>query len=435
MHRSTKRRLACGVSGAAALLVAASGISAASVSPRDHAEASTGLQTIQFWTSGPTQGIDHLVSVFNRQYKGKYKVDVSFIPYANETTLVNAAVSSHKQPNLLEMSLTFMTPYALDGLLEPIDPMLSAVKIDPSTDFPSGLWKSSVVNGTHYIAPNNAIPTVLFYNKKLFRAAGLNPNDPPTTGKQLIADAEKTTDASKGVYGYIEEPTGDGMNYSIQSVMFQYGVQLANSKTDKVTFDKSGSVTAVNFFRNLIWKYHVSPENASPNEAYDAFEQGKDAMLMQESSSYPAFAQAIGAANVGVALIPQVGPIHANFLGQNFWGAFKEAMTPGKLAATEKFMAFYYQHSLFLAQAGQLPTWQPTFDKSEFDAIPTYKVQAEATIEGLPHPAIPGYADYMHEYFFSPIEEALLNKESPEEAVAQAASGVQSGIDSGGSSA
>lgn len=392
------------------------------------------VEVIQFWSSGPTAGVQHVVDAFNYRFKGRYQVKFTTIPYANETALVNSALSSHKEPNLLEMSLTIMTPYALDHLFAPIGPLLNGANVNPTKDFPKGLWDASQIHGQHYLAPNGAIPTVLFYNKALFEKAGLNPNDPPVNGKQLIADAKKLTNTSKGQWGYVEEPTGGGMNYSIQSAMFQYGVQLANASTGKVTFNKSGTVAAVNFFRNLIWKYHVSPTNASPNEAHDLFVKGQNAMEMTGTYDYAIYKAALGK-NLGVALMPKIGPRPLNFLGQNYWGAFQPTLNSGMRTAISRFMEFYYAHSLYIAQQGQIPTWTPTWSNPAFLRLPTYAIQAKAVAEGLPHPPISGYADYMHQYFFPAIEGALLNKTSSAQAVAQAAAGVQSGIKNGNAGA
>jgi len=333
----------------------------------------SGVVTITYWNSGPSagsggasSGVPYLVSGFNKEYSGRYKVVYKTIPYTDETAVVNSALSGHTEPDLMEESLTFGSAYAQEGVVEPIDPILKMAGINPVTDFPPSLWDPSKVGGVHYMAPNNAISTLLFYNKALFRKAGLNPSKPPTTGQQLVADARALTNKSSGVWGYVEEPTGGGMNFSIQSIMDQYGAFEADAKTRKITFDTPGGVAAVQFFKNLIFKYHVSPANASPEEAHDLFVKGKNAMEITDSGDYAVYSPLLKQ-DLGVALVPKVGHNRDDFLGQNYWWVFK---APGMNTAVERgvalFMKYYYAHSLYLAQQGLFPTWLPAWRTSQF---------------------------------------------------------------------
>jgi|GEM_PF-2993300 multiple sugar transport system substrate-binding protein len=391
--------------------------------------------TITFWNSGPSAGINggssgipQLIKDFNKQYQGHYKIVYKIIPYYDETAVVNSALGAHNEPDLITESLTFGSGYAYEGVVEPIGPILKMAGINPATDFPKSLWDASVVQGQHYMAPTNAIPTVLFWNKALFKKAGLNPDVPPATGPQLVADAEKITSLGHGTWGYVEEPTGGGMNYSLQSVMDQYGAYLANAKTGKVTFNTPGGVAAVQFFRNLIFKYHVSPPNASPEEAHNLFVKGEDGMEITGSYDYPTYHTILGN-NLGISLVPKIGHNQQDFLGQNYWWVFR---APGMNETMERgialFMKYYYANSLYLARQGFFPTWLPLWNTRQFKEIPTYSLQAQAVNDGVLHPPIPIIAELNHKYFFPDIELALLGKEPTGKAVAAAASAMQSAI-------
>lgn len=417
------------------VLATACALSTASASALPAQAATTKAVTISFWNSGPSAGISggssgipQLINDFNKQYQGQYKVVYKTIPYADETAVVNSALGAHNEPDLITESLTFGSGYDYEGVVEPIDPILKMAGINPNKDFPKSLWDASVVQGQHYMAPTNAIPTVLFWNKALFKKAGLNPNVPPATGVQLVADAKKIRALGHGIWGYVEEPTGGGMNFSLQSVMDQYGAYLANAKTGKVTFNTPGGVAAVQFFRNLIFKYHVSPPNASPEEAHDLFVKGEDGMEMTGSTDYATY-ETLLKNNLGIALVPKIGHNQQDFLGQNYWWVFK---APGMNTKMERgiamFMKYYYANSLYLARQGFFPTWLPLWGTRQFKTIPTYGLQAQAVTDGVLHPPIPIVAELNHKYFFPDIELALLGKEPTNKAVAAAASGMQSAI-------
>jgi sn-glycerol 3-phosphate transport system substrate-binding protein len=59
------------------------------------------------------------------------------------------------------------------------------------SDFLPRVISYFTVQGTQYAMPFNTSGPVLYYNKKAFSAAGLDPNSPPTTLDEVRADAEK----------------------------------------------------------------------------------------------------------------------------------------------------------------------------------------------------------------------------------------------------
>ncbi|HEX5322610.1 MAG TPA: extracellular solute-binding protein, partial [Capsulimonadaceae bacterium] len=60
-------------------------------------------------------------------------------------------------------------------------------------DYVPATWAEAVYNGHVYAIPNSTDDRVLFYNKTDFKEAGLDPNKPPQTWDELIADAKKMT--------------------------------------------------------------------------------------------------------------------------------------------------------------------------------------------------------------------------------------------------
>ncbi len=383
-----------------------------------------GVTKITFWSSGDTEGVSAIIKAFNTKYHGKYDIKYTQIPYANETEIVNSALSAHRGPDLLEESLTTSAPYAYESVEAPIEPILKMGGINPSTDFPVAMWKGKTVNGVHYVAPVDGLPTLLFYNKAMFKAAGLNPNDPPTTKAEFVHDAEVMTNQTSGTWGYVQEP-GWPNPFLFPSLLGQFGGKEANPATRKVLIDSSAGQNALQFEWDAIYKYHISPTNASVNEAHDLFIKGKNAMEMTGAYDYPIYKKALGS-NLGVALLPVIGTHPANFLGQNYWWVFK---TPSLNSTMEKglglFMKFYYDHSMQVAQAGIIPTWEPTLHSAAFKAIPGMALQASALSTGVLNPLIPNWGTTSTEYLYAQIDLALLNKETPKKALSIAESKMQ----------
>ena len=78
------------------------------------------------------------------------------------------------------------------------------------------------------------LPTVnytqgLIINRKLFKQAGLNPDQPPTTWAQVEADAKAITKLGHGIYGYGDYSAGNNGGWHFSSEIDAEGGQMVNS--------------------------------------------------------------------------------------------------------------------------------------------------------------------------------------------------------------
>ncbi len=376
------------------------------------ARAATSPIAIMYWSSGPTNGIMPMVNGFNKEYHGTYQVTFRSIPYASEFAQINTALPAHKQPDIMEESTTPSLYYAYEGLEVPIEPLLHMVGIDPARDFPPATWASTTVNGVHYGAPLDTFGTLLFYNKKLFKAAGLDPNRPPTNAASFISDAKKLTISSKRQWGFMQDPEKDQNDFEFPSFVYQFGGNMADASTGKIYFGSSAGVKALTFEWNLIYKDHVSPVGASTDEFLSEFQRGKAAMTIAGTYAIPGFEQVLGK-NLGVALLPVIGKQQADFIGDNFWWVFKSpSLTSAKERGIALFMKYWYDHSALLAQAGIPPDYLPVLDQSSVLSLPYMKLQEAAIKYGRLNPLIPNWGTVTGLPLYNQIDLALLNRES-----------------------
>src|SRR5690242_19972499 len=78
------------------------------------------------------------------------------------------------------------------------------------------------------------LPTVnytqgLIINRKLFKQAGLNPDQPPTTWAEVAADAKAITKLGHGIYGYGDYSAGNNGGWHFSSEIDAEGGQMINS--------------------------------------------------------------------------------------------------------------------------------------------------------------------------------------------------------------
>ncbi|WP_431307954.1 extracellular solute-binding protein [Alicyclobacillus sacchari] len=117
--------------------------------------------------------------------------------------------------------------------------------------------------------------------------------------QQFVSYAEKLTNRSRGVWGYVQQP-GWPNQFLFPSLIAQFGGSLANPAAKKMEFNSQAGVEALQFEWNTIYKWKVSPTNASNNEYVNLFEKGQNAMVMDGAYDYQPFKEALGS-NLGVA--------------------------------------------------------------------------------------------------------------------------------------
>jgi multiple sugar transport system substrate-binding protein len=157
--------------------------------------------------------------------------------------------------------------------------------------FTDSAWNQGHLNGHYYTMTAEQDTLVVLFNKDLFKAAGLDPNKPPTTLSQLLTDAKKLTlynsDGSIKQLGLLPNGSinGGGANY-FQLWGNIFGGHWYNDATKKITATDPGNVAGLTWLANF-WKQY-NPSKLDRFESgfgtylgpTDPFVQGKVAMLV-----------------------------------------------------------------------------------------------------------------------------------------------------------
>lgn len=279
--------------------------------------------SITVWLSGTYAGatpgttyrkwLDGVKARYEKMYPGS-KVTFVLTPINNAqfTAQITAAFASKKVPDaMLVYSGGYTTPYMLSSL----EKLNDVVKKKSGFYASQTAWDLSCLNldckggkGDIYAIPNDQGTYGLFYNKALFRKAGVAV--PPKTYSQFLADCPKFK--AKGIiplaYGDRDGYSTDNwVTYDYSSYMAPNDISLVNSGKMKyanpklvkpleqlVKFKQQGCVNA----------------DASTHENNDAntyFTSGKAAMVLMFPFVIKSFEQALGK-NLGIARLPQSGP-------------------------------------------------------------------------------------------------------------------------------
>ena len=110
------------------------------------------------------------------------------------------AIASGEVPDLMGLDLIYGPQFESAGQLEDITELVQG-RPELKTASP-GHMTVATYDGKLYGVPLYADVSALFWNKDLFRKAGLDPEKPPTSLAEIRDYADKITGVEDGVYGY-----------------------------------------------------------------------------------------------------------------------------------------------------------------------------------------------------------------------------------------
>jgi raffinose/stachyose/melibiose transport system substrate-binding protein len=318
--KSSRRGLATLVCGA--LLVAGAAFAAQAGSGATAKKAANG-GSITVWLSGTYAGatpgstyrkwLDGIKARYEKANPGS-KVTFVLTPINNAqfTAQIAAAFASKRVPDaMLVYSGGYTTPYMLSSL----------EKLNSLVDQTSGFYKSQTAwdlsclglnckngAGDIYGIPNDQGTYGLFYNKALFRKAGIAA--PPKTYAQLLADCKKFK--AKGI---LPLAYGDRDGYSTDNwVTYDYSSYMAPGDIAKIDAGKMkyADPKLVKPLQALVKFKQQGCVNADAsthenNDANTYFTSGKAAMVQMFPFVIKSFEQALGK-KLGLTSLPQSGP-------------------------------------------------------------------------------------------------------------------------------
>src|SRR5437667_9460090 len=194
-----RRSIVMGTGGPVLLnsLIRAARIAAAIVALTLAATPAPAAVEIQWWhaMSGELgRQLDKLAADFNAS-QSEYRVVPNY--KGNYTETVTAAIfafRSRSQPAIVQVNeITTATMMAAKGAIYPVFEMMREEQepFSPTAYLPAVSGYYADVAGNMLSFPFNASTPILYYNKNLFRAAGLDPDTAPRTWPEVGAAAKR----------------------------------------------------------------------------------------------------------------------------------------------------------------------------------------------------------------------------------------------------
>lgn len=269
-------------------------------------EDSTG-ETLSFWTL--QQSDSDLIAAQEAavaDFETEHGVDIDLItyPYVELQDKLLLAASSDAAPDVLLLDQIWVAQYAGAGFVDSIDDRMAAADI-ASADYFTGAWDSGFYDGSQYTVPFDVgVWALMYYNKDMFEAAGLDPDTPPETWDELFAAAETLTDAPNqyGIGSWVG--SGDAPNCLFDALTFSGGGQVLDATTGKAAVNSPEGVAALEAYQRML-EYGADGAIArSAEDGLSLFTSEKAAITFYGEWGQDTIATRSPDLNYGVALLP-----------------------------------------------------------------------------------------------------------------------------------
>ncbi|MDD5766598.1 MAG: ABC transporter substrate-binding protein [Candidatus Marinimicrobia bacterium] len=147
--------------------------------------------TLSFWScSGQKEDVPFIVTAFNSA-QDSIRVISNAIPWQEQEKKVLTAILSDNPPDAVSQFIPIVK-WASRMALIPLDKFIERDHFDTTAIFPA-LWEEMRWQGHIFGIPVSSASYAFYYNKKLFRQAGLDPERPPKTWAEVIEYDKKLT--------------------------------------------------------------------------------------------------------------------------------------------------------------------------------------------------------------------------------------------------
>src|SRR3954452_5458900 len=394
--------------------------------------------------------LQQLTDAFNASQTDVKVNLVNQIDYVQTFTKYKAGLSSGDLPDIVQLQETDQQQMIDTGTVLPASVCAKADKYSFS-DFLPRVISYYTVEGTQYAMPFNTSGPVLYYNKKAFIAAGLDPANPPKTLDELRAAAEKLkTNGVSAPLGLKTDPLYLEQWTAMANRLFANGGNGRTARATKATFDTATGRAIFSWMDGMVHDGLAETNADLGTGQYDdllGIRSGSHAMAIDTSAALGTIKAVLGDGNdpdgrLGVAPMPGpgTGAPAGGVINQGGELFMVNKSAPAKQAAAWKFLKFLAEPGNVTAWAigtGYIPIRKSSASSSEMQDYwaqnPGFKVAYDQLLGGKDTAASAGSVIGDNKGVRDAVRDAFntmfLEQTDPKEAIAAAQAGATAAID------
>ena len=187
--------------------------------------------------------------------------------YATTQEKLLAAYIADEPPVLAQLEQSLVGSFVANDALVPLESFIKADKDFNIKDFNKYITQGATYNKKLYGLPINVSTPVLYLNRELFRKAGLDPDQYPTTWDEAYDVAKKISDLGPDIYGIRIYNSG----WIIDSLFHQFGGTIFNKDNTKCLVNSKEIKEAMGFWKKMV------------DDGIAVYQGGKDGSTMDAS--------------------------------------------------------------------------------------------------------------------------------------------------------
>ncbi|KAA0921487.1 ABC transporter substrate-binding protein [Streptomyces apricus] len=355
-----------------------------------------------------------LVADFEKKYPGTHVkwVDQPAEGYADK---ISADAAGGTLPDVVNVSPDLVAPLAKAGLALDLDKAAAKYK----KEYLPGAWASHEIPGMEgtYAFPWYLNTGPLFYNKSLFKEAGLDASKPPKTYDELFDSALELADKSDGEVATLANvPTIEDFG--------RYGVELMNEEGTGFAFNDAKGVELLTKYKELFDAKALDPQalTATPESSGKKFLTGAVAMNPGSALDLGNFKKQAPNLYKNIGITDQI--TSTGKVNMYVMGVMVNARTKQKPAAVafahfvtdaQNQMSFAKKVAIFPSTAGSLD--DPYFTEQDGTDETRVRIAAAKSLTNAVNYTPVLFSEQMKTELRNNVAKALQGKSSPKEAL------------------
>ena len=242
------------------------------------------------------------VKDFEKQFNAT--VEVTSFPYVELRDKMLTAVAGGQGPDLLLLDQIWVAQYAAAKYVIPITDKMQGSGIKAADYFP-GAWGAGSYLGQIYAIPFDVgVWALMYYNKDMFKKAGLDPEKPPVTWDEFLTVGKKLTHGNQ--YGTaVWLGTGDALQCMTDAFTFSGGGKIISDDGKKALFNSPAGVAALNFWKACAAISPPGTVGRDEEQSFKLFTSGQVGMFFYGEWGQDTIAVRAPNLNYGVANLPK----------------------------------------------------------------------------------------------------------------------------------
>ncbi|USG65514.1 ABC transporter substrate-binding protein [Brevibacillus ruminantium] len=403
---------------------ASSGTGGTTAQPQQQAAEAAKPVEIDFWYAlGGRNGeiIEKMVKDFNESHKHIVVKPAYQGSYYENHSKVLAAVSAGNQPDVTMVEVGSIGAFAEAKVLQDLGPYANGAE----EKYIPGLLGNSYWKEKLYAIPFNRSTPLLYLNRDLLKAAGLDPEGPKTWEElqQFSKALTKKEGAKTTTYGF-STPIDI---WFYEALVFQSGGNILSEDGKSLLINEESGKAPLNFWTGMLKEGIMK---APPGEKYNAWDVAKQdfinqqvAMIFTSTGDLRGLKEA-AKFDMGTAFLPANKSYGAPTGGANLVMLAKSS-DEEKKAAWEfiEWMTDTKQTIPWSLETGYMPVTKDAVEsedmKKAYEKEPNFQVAVKQLEYAKPRPMVPGYKE-LQEVIMTEIQRAVLGQATVDQAIGNA---------------